>query len=49
MNLTGITEREQVYLKHFYDSLSVSFYFDMGNVSITWLILDQVLGFQVFL
>lgn len=25
MNLTGITEREQVYIKHFYDSLSVSF------------------------
>ncbi|MFH5186977.1 16S rRNA (guanine(527)-N(7))-methyltransferase RsmG [Paenibacillus sp. TAB 01] len=25
MNLTGITEREQVYVKHFYDSLSVSF------------------------
>jgi len=26
MNLTGITEREQVYTKHFYDSLSVSFF-----------------------
>lgn len=33
MNLTGITEREQVYLKHFYDSLSVAFNFDMGSVS----------------
>ncbi|WP_028550655.1 16S rRNA (guanine(527)-N(7))-methyltransferase RsmG [Paenibacillus sp. UNC451MF] len=29
MNLTGITEREQVYIKHFYDSLSVSFFIDM--------------------
>lgn len=33
MNLTGITEREQVYLKHFYDSLSVAFNFDMGKVN----------------
>lgn len=33
MNLTGITEREQVYTKHFYDSLSLSFYYDMKNVS----------------
>jgi 16S rRNA (guanine527-N7)-methyltransferase len=29
MNLTAITEREQVYVKHFYDSLSLSFYVDM--------------------
>jgi 16S rRNA (guanine527-N7)-methyltransferase len=29
MNLTGITEREQVYVKHFYDSLSLSFYVPM--------------------
>ncbi|TDF94352.1 16S rRNA (guanine(527)-N(7))-methyltransferase RsmG [Paenibacillus piri] len=29
MNLTGITEREQVYMKHFYDSLSVSFFIPM--------------------
>ncbi|AFC34048.1 RsmG [Paenibacillus mucilaginosus 3016] len=26
MNLTGITERDQVYLKHFFDSLSLAFY-----------------------
>ena len=26
MNLTGITEREQVYVKHFYDSASLSFF-----------------------
>lgn len=32
MNLTGITERDQVYLKHFYDSLSVAFNFDMSKV-----------------
>lgn len=25
MNLTGITEREQVYTKHFYDSISLAF------------------------
>lgn len=28
MNLTAITEKADVYLKHFYDSLSASFYFD---------------------
>ncbi|MFD0698491.1 16S rRNA (guanine(527)-N(7))-methyltransferase RsmG [Paenibacillus sp. GCM10027628] len=33
MNLTAITEREQVYMKHFYDSLSLSFYYPMGQVS----------------
>src|SRR5665647_153562 len=26
MNLTGITDREEVYIKHFYDSISLSFY-----------------------
>lgn len=29
MNLTGITERSQVYTKHFYDSLSLAFYVNM--------------------
>ncbi|RTE06684.1 16S rRNA (guanine(527)-N(7))-methyltransferase RsmG [Paenibacillus whitsoniae] len=33
MNLTGITEREQVYLKHFYDSLSLAFNFDMKKAA----------------
>jgi 16S rRNA (guanine527-N7)-methyltransferase len=33
MNLTGITEREQVYVKHFFDSLSVSFFLRMENLS----------------
>ncbi|WDH82702.1 16S rRNA (guanine(527)-N(7))-methyltransferase RsmG [Paenibacillus urinalis] len=32
MNLTGITEREQVYTKHFYDSVSLSFYVDMNKI-----------------
>ena len=32
MNLTGITERSQVYTKHFYDSLSLAFYINMNEV-----------------
>ena len=32
MNLTGITEREQVYTKHFYDSVSLAFYTDISKV-----------------
>ncbi|NRD77415.1 16S rRNA (guanine(527)-N(7))-methyltransferase RsmG [Bacillus sp. BRMEA1] len=28
MNLTAITEKSDVYLKHFYDSISAAFYFD---------------------
>jgi 16S rRNA (guanine527-N7)-methyltransferase len=28
MNLTAITEKKEVYLKHFYDSLTAAFYFD---------------------
>lgn len=32
MNLTAITEREQVFLKHFYDSISLSFFQDMNQV-----------------
>ncbi|ALS24581.1 16S rRNA (guanine(527)-N(7))-methyltransferase RsmG [Paenibacillus naphthalenovorans] len=31
MNLTGIIEREQVYIKHFYDSLSVAFFVPMSD------------------
>ena len=31
MNLTGITEREQVYVKHFYDSLSLAFHLDLSK------------------
>lgn len=33
MNLTGITEREAVFEKHFYDSAALSFVVDMGSVS----------------
>ncbi|SRR5690606_22397913 len=28
MNLTAITDKEEVYLKHFYDSMTAAFYFD---------------------
>lgn len=33
MNLTAITDLEGVYLKHFYDSISASFYFDFSTVT----------------
>lgn len=32
MNLTAITDKEEVYLKHFYDSISAAFYVDFQNV-----------------
>lgn len=32
MNLTGITEREQVYIKHFYDSLTLAFHVPIGEI-----------------
>ena len=31
MNLTAITDKPGVYLKHFYDSISASFYFDYSK------------------
>ena len=31
INLTAITEKEEVYLKHFYDSISASFYYDFNS------------------
>ncbi|MGG3469139.1 16S rRNA (guanine(527)-N(7))-methyltransferase RsmG [Neobacillus pocheonensis] len=31
MNLTAITDKEDVYLKHFYDSITSSFYFDFSK------------------
>ncbi|PTH07717.1 16S rRNA (guanine(527)-N(7))-methyltransferase RsmG [Staphylococcus capitis] len=35
MNLTSITEEHDVYLKHFYDSITLSFYYDFdGELSI---------------
>ena len=36
MNLTAITEKEDVYLKHFFDSVSAGFYFNFDQ-SITCL------------
>ncbi|MFI8576931.1 16S rRNA (guanine(527)-N(7))-methyltransferase RsmG [Rossellomorea aquimaris] len=33
MNLTAITEKEDVYLKHFYDSISAAFYVDFTKVT----------------
>lgn len=34
MNLTAITKKEDVYLKHFYDSLTISFDYQMNNQSL---------------
>lgn len=31
MNLTAITDKPEVYLKHFYDSLTAAFYYDFTN------------------
>ena len=31
MNLTAITDKAEVYLKHFYDSLTAAFYFDFSK------------------
>lgn len=31
MNLTAITEKSDVYLKHFYDSITAAFYFDFSK------------------
>ncbi len=34
MNLTAITKKEDVYLKHFYDSLTISFDYSLNNQSL---------------
>lgn len=34
MNLTAITQQEEVYLKHFYDSLTISFDYELRNQSL---------------
>lgn len=34
MNLTAITQKEDVYLKHFYDSLTISFDYEFNNQSL---------------
>ncbi|PAV28488.1 16S rRNA (guanine(527)-N(7))-methyltransferase RsmG [Virgibacillus profundi] len=31
INLTALTDKEDVYLKHFYDSISAAFYYDFTN------------------
>ncbi|MFC2948760.1 16S rRNA (guanine(527)-N(7))-methyltransferase RsmG [Virgibacillus sediminis] len=31
INLTGLTEREDVYLKHFYDSITAAFHYDFNR------------------
>lgn len=31
MNLTAITDPEEIYLKHFYDSITLAFYYDMDQ------------------
>jgi 16S rRNA (guanine527-N7)-methyltransferase len=31
MNLTAITDKEEVYLKHFYDSITAAFFFDLSK------------------
>ncbi|UFJ40442.1 16S rRNA (guanine(527)-N(7))-methyltransferase RsmG [Brevibacillus humidisoli] len=33
MNLTAITAEDEVYLKHFYDSITAAFYFSFANVT----------------
>ena len=44
MNLTAITDKEDVYLKHFYDSITIAFDFDFNNQT-----LIDVLVFPQFL
>ena len=33
MNLTGITEKKEVYLKHFYDSITIAKIIDLNNIN----------------
>ena len=42
MNLTAITDREGVYLKHFYDSLTIAFDFPFSNQTICDVELDHI-------
>ena len=48
MNLTAITEEKEVYLKHFYDSVSLAF---LKTLPVTkpFVMLAQAQDFQVFL
>lgn len=45
MNLTAITEEEEVYLKHFYDSLSLAFYVDITKESLKLMDVGAGAGF----
>src|SRR5690625_1563111 len=48
VNLTAITEKKDVYLKHFYDSITPAFYVDFSQQS-SICDVGQELVFQVFL
>lgn len=48
MNLTAITEKEEVYLKHFFDSITAAFIMIFQNHS-QFVMLVQGLDSQVFL
>ena len=48
MNLTAITEREEVILKHFIDSLALAVYVKMWENHIKLLMWEQVRDFRVF-
>ena len=47
MNLTAITDKEEVYLKHFYDSITAAFYFNFDE-PIKFVMLGLAPGFRVF-
>lgn len=46
INLTAVTEKEEVYLKHFFDSITPSFYFDFNKVNL-FVMLVLVQDFRV--
>lgn len=48
INLTALTSEEDVYLKHFYDSISASFFMILLR-SRLYVTLERELVFQVFL
>src|SRR5690625_4153883 len=48
MNLTGLTEKSDVYLKHFYDSISLSFFIEMKEYNQS-VMLEPVLDSRVYL
>ena len=48
MNLTAITEKEDVYLKHFFDSVTAGFYFNFDQSRFKFVMLAPAPGFLVF-